>query len=398
MKRNLLSIVYCLLFSYISNAQYTSVINSNRPGRTETPYALGTDVLQLENSFSYKSVKTNGFNNNTLNQLLNIRYGVWKERFEVSLIHHYKNRFNTKIFTQKKGTQRFALGAKYLVFEKKDEDTPEKYKSWKKRYGFWSNGIIPSVAVAGYLNTPFSNRNFPNTGKTSFSLSLITQNNINRRLRVNNQFEFNYLGGDIPEFIYTVSSAYIIQPKLNPFVELAYKKTQEHTTINFGFGTPYLINENFLISAYMDTSFGKNILGVEIGGNISYRFDWHEDKWEYKKINEEIEKIKRAEELEKERDKEILEAEKDSTKKSIFGNFFNRKKKDKKVEKKEKKKTLNSIFNFPKKDKKAPKDEESKETSETDSLVDPKKEKKTKKKKKKKKKDKKKKSDFLTDY
>ena len=42
------------LSSTLSNAQYTEVINSNRPGESVGAFAVGTGVIQLESGFFYE--------------------------------------------------------------------------------------------------------------------------------------------------------------------------------------------------------------------------------------------------------------------------------------------------------------------------------------------------------
>lgn len=43
--------------SYLLNAQYTNVINSNRPGFSESPYSVGSGIYQIETGFFYNSSK-----------------------------------------------------------------------------------------------------------------------------------------------------------------------------------------------------------------------------------------------------------------------------------------------------------------------------------------------------
>ena len=51
---------FILLFIVISNfqivsAQYTEIINSKRPGFSESPYSVGTDVFQFETGLFYRN-------------------------------------------------------------------------------------------------------------------------------------------------------------------------------------------------------------------------------------------------------------------------------------------------------------------------------------------------------
>src|SRR5690554_7945806 len=52
MRLLLLAILLTLPLSKTS-AQYTEVINTNRPGASERAFAVGRDVIQLETGFSY---------------------------------------------------------------------------------------------------------------------------------------------------------------------------------------------------------------------------------------------------------------------------------------------------------------------------------------------------------
>ena len=43
--------------SFLLNAQYTTLINSNRPGFSESPYSVGTSIYQIETGVFYNSSK-----------------------------------------------------------------------------------------------------------------------------------------------------------------------------------------------------------------------------------------------------------------------------------------------------------------------------------------------------
>ena len=51
-----LTTLLLLLLAEFSYAQYTEVINSRRPGFSESPYAVGTKVYQVEAGLFYKDV------------------------------------------------------------------------------------------------------------------------------------------------------------------------------------------------------------------------------------------------------------------------------------------------------------------------------------------------------
>ncbi len=56
-------LILLILFTYtqIINAQYTEIINSKRPGFSESPYSIGTDVFQFETGMFYRSSDNNTY-------------------------------------------------------------------------------------------------------------------------------------------------------------------------------------------------------------------------------------------------------------------------------------------------------------------------------------------------
>ena len=60
-----LIIVFCFQFNKIQ-AQYTDVINSNRPGESQSAFSVGTKVLQFELGSYFIREKRNIYPNNEL--------------------------------------------------------------------------------------------------------------------------------------------------------------------------------------------------------------------------------------------------------------------------------------------------------------------------------------------
>jgi hypothetical protein len=54
--RQYLKFIPLLFFFQIGLAQYTDVINSKRPGFSDSPYSIGTGVYQVEGGFFYKNI------------------------------------------------------------------------------------------------------------------------------------------------------------------------------------------------------------------------------------------------------------------------------------------------------------------------------------------------------
>ncbi len=303
-------IVLCFLFPTISSAQYTSSINSNKPGNTQTPFAVGTNVYQVENTISFEDLTNQGQKNQSIKNDLSLRFGFWKEELEASLIHKFRDNISQSTL----GTEVLAIGAKYLVFKPKPKKDELLTLSWKRRNQFRIYDLIPYVAVSAHYNLPLTSGNFRNDTGSSFSTAVITQNRITRKINVNNQFEFNYIGSDLPEFVYSVSVSHVYKKRFNPFIELQYHNDKRLAYFNLGIGTPFLVNRDLSIAAQYNYNFGLNYGGSEIGINASYRIDKHYDKWIYKKLKKK--KKRNGKELKKQNKKEFLDEISEDPKKS----------------------------------------------------------------------------------
>ncbi|NJB82585.1 transporter [Wenyingzhuangia aestuarii] len=326
MNRFLLSFFCFFLYTATNYAQYTNIINSNKPGHTETPYALGTNVLQFENTVLYNSLDSQHIESNSYSNNFNMRYGFWKEKLEASLDHIFTTQNFNATNSNITGTEILSVGLKYLIYQHIQKESPAVKKSWKRRYGFKYNGLIPSIAAKLQINTPLTNLNFSNGGSTTLSTSIIAQNHINQKVRINNQFDYKYIGGDMPEFIYTLSSSYVMAKRFNPYLEARYHNLKDFNYFNIGVGTPFLVNRDFSVAVHYNLATGKNTRGSEFGINASYRIDNHYDRWEYIDVKKEEEPKpiirKKVEKKEEEFVDEILLDEKNKTKEEILNEYF----------------------------------------------------------------------------
>ena len=347
MNRILLSILCFILFTNTNYAQYTNIINANRPGDTETPYSVGRGVFQVENSVLFNNTDNQSINSeaNAFSNDIYVQYGFWSERLQASLKHRFTSSDGTinGITNNILGTENLSIGLKYLLYEHINKESPELKKSWKRRYGFKYNGLIPSIGIAAYVNTPFIHSKF-NRNTTSASASIITQNSINRKLRINNQFDLKHIGEDDQEFVYAISSSYVVARRFNPYFQFRYHNLKEFDFFNLGIGTPFLVNRNLAVGIHYNATLGNDISGHEIGLNLSFRIDNHYDRWEYieepKKVKEEKNKKEEEEIIEKDEfiDTLLEEAPKEKEEKRIKEEKPKKEKKAKKKKKKKKKK------------------------------------------------------------
>lgn len=351
MNRILYFFLFFIFISKINYAQYTTIINANRPGNTETAYAVGLGVLQIENTTSHERLKTpKGINTTSAigNDIL-IQYGFLSERFQASINNRSSYGRNLNNNDKVNGTERFSIGVKYLIYEHINKERKELKESWKKRYGFKYNGLFPSIAVAVKYNTPIANESFNNEAQNSLVLSIITQNNINRKLRLNSQFNYNNFKKNFTNISYALSASYVLAQRWNPYIQMQFHKFKHDQYFSLGTGIPFLVNRNFMISGHYNIPFGYHTSGHQFGIDLAYRIDHHRDNWQYlKKTSTEKKSVKTGlvkkeefinsilEKSEREVEVEVEVEDENQITKEIVEDKKERKKKEKERKRKEK--------------------------------------------------------------
>ncbi|HZW78084.1 MAG TPA: transporter [Flavobacteriaceae bacterium] len=188
--RNLfISTIFSLFFSSVF-AQYTDLINTNRPGVSEGAFAVGRDVLQLETGLSF------GKENHSLLKTemtafaidYTLRYGILREQLEFKWTGEYQasNLTYTAFDPEKEAKlanfKSNALGVKYLIYDpnvKRALKGPNLY-SWKANHKFQWSDLIPAVSVFAGVNFDLDEDNpyLPkNNASVSPKLVVATQNN-----------------------------------------------------------------------------------------------------------------------------------------------------------------------------------------------------------------------------
>ena len=189
-------------------AQYTDVINSNRPGFSESPYSVGIGVYQLETSIFHRQfeAQTPIFSNPRATGLdLHFRMGAFDEKLEFNLttsIQQSQFAF-TNVFQSTRsefGLGQLTIAAKYLVFKPKYQDKSKEIRSWKKRHSFDWKRWIPHVAVYGGINFGPVLDDFHARGGITPKIGVLLQNEFSHKLNVVTNIYYNYMFGDLPEF------------------------------------------------------------------------------------------------------------------------------------------------------------------------------------------------------
>ena len=84
-KKLLFIFLFCVTLSI--SGQYTNVINSNRPGLSESPYSVGLGVYQLESTLFFKRIPVTETFSNPASTGINLlfRTSFLSERIEFNL-------------------------------------------------------------------------------------------------------------------------------------------------------------------------------------------------------------------------------------------------------------------------------------------------------------------------
>jgi hypothetical protein len=301
----------CLLFLLliapsVIKAQYTEIINSNRPGYSESPYSVGTGIYQIEGGYQYKT--TNGFvqdetfKTHITNQV--VRIGALSERLEFKLLfnqEYHKIKSPTLSLTSKSSSA-YGFGLKYLLLNARVKNRDHEIRSWKKRTGFHWSMLVPSVGLDASVTfeaNPSKSKNF--TSKTiyeiykknspigafvnpngSFKFRVLLQNHINYKwvivtnvgfenILFNNSFYLNI-------FNFAIATTYNINNQWSTFLESKNEFNKYQNDFDIRTGVAFLLNKNLQFDSSINISKATEIKNIGVSVGFSYRIDKHVDK------------------------------------------------------------------------------------------------------------------------
>jgi hypothetical protein len=261
------------------------VINSNKPGFSESPYSVGTGIYQFESNLFYRdmSIESTFSQPQSLGIDLLFRTSFFLEKLEFSTHLSYQrdqvafnNVFTSNDFTS--GLSNATIGAKYLVFQQEFTDKSKEVRSWKKRNAFDKKRLIPSVAVYAGFNTNFLG-DLHKTSKVSPKLGVLLQNDLSNDFNVITNFYYDKMGTDAAEFSYIITGTYSFNDRWSTFFENQgiFKKEQKDT--NIGTGIAFLLTTNLQVNASARGMFEGNSTGYYTSLGVSYRIDRHQDSY-----------------------------------------------------------------------------------------------------------------------
>ena len=287
MKKNLFTTLFIVfLFSFSSiYCQYTDVINSNKPGFSESPYSVGTGIYQFESNIFFRntSIEPTFTRPQSLGIDLLFRTSFFLEKLEINAQVSYqrdkvafKNIFTSSYFDS--GLSKVTLGAKYLVYEQKYEDKSKEVRSWRRRNAFDKKRLIPSVAIYAGVNSGFVG-DFYKNGGLSPKVGVLLQNNLTNDFNLITNVFYDYIGTDFSEISYIVTATQNFSDRWSAFIENQGQFQKKQTNSNIGLGLAYLFNKNLQINASGRFLLEGNAQGFYTGLGVSYRLNRHQDSY-----------------------------------------------------------------------------------------------------------------------
>lgn len=283
--------VFLMVFAFTLNgySQYTEVINSNRPGVSQSAFSVGTNVVQFE---------AGPYMLNEKHQLLDredksfgadfaVRYGLLWPQLELNLEGTFQStkRSYTNTVPNEDSFSNFknlTLGAKYLVydpFKNSEEEKPNLY-SWKANHSFKWKYLIPAVAVYVGANYDTADNPFTASGVEGFSPKIMvsTQNNFSGGWVFVMNFIKDRIGTDQSDFSFILTLTKSVTDQLAVFAESENISSDFYSDNLIRFGGAYLWTRNLQVdaAATFNTKDTPSVFGVALGA--SYRLDFHKDK------------------------------------------------------------------------------------------------------------------------
>lgn len=294
-KLKLFFVFFLLRFSSFY-AQYTDVINSNKPGFSESPYSVGKGIYQIETNLFFRNtaIESTFTRPQSFGLDLVFRTSFFSEKLELNTQVRYqedkvafKNIFTSHYFTS--GFSKITLNAKYLLFSPKYKDPAQEIRSWRKKNAFDINRLLPSVALYIGMNTNFVNE-IHQKGNISPKAGILLQNNLTNDFNIITNFYYDFIGTRFVEYAYIVTATQNFSGRWSAFLENQMVFQKHQNNINMGAGLAYLLHRNLQLNASSRLFLEGNLKGIYLGFGASYRIDNHNDG--YTKLYDNGEKIK----------------------------------------------------------------------------------------------------------
>ena len=282
---------------HIGSAQYTELINSRRPGFSDSPFSVGTNVYQVEAGLFYKNIGNylfkdpelqvaSRYSSEIIGTDLSFRVGKFLDKLELdldmALVYESRDYVQPEVITRSKlGLSKLTIGAKYLVYMPTYTDKSKEIRSWKKRNSFDKKRLIPAVGVYAGLNTNFLSELHKNPDGISPRFAIFTQNNLSGKLIVLTNFIADNMFTAYTEYSFIATTTYTLSEKISVFGEgQVFQRKDVPNDYQFGIGGAYLWNKDMQLDGsarFIKDERGDHTFLVGLG--FSWRLDKHEDQF-----------------------------------------------------------------------------------------------------------------------
>lgn len=301
-------------FSHVF-AQYTDMINANRPGVSQGAFAVGRNILQVETGFSYGKEKHSLQKTETQGMGIDysIRYGLLKEQLEISIIGEFQHNnitYNSGIEQRVANFKSNTVGMKYLLYDPYKEmykDKPNLY-SWRKNNTIQWADWVPAVGLYFGLNVDFPDN--PLTQKNGSTVSpkfmLTTQNNwVGGWVFVTNIIA-DWGTTNEPSYGYIVTLTHATNRYFSIFIENQGIKNNYYADQLLRGGAATLINQDLELDLSVTVNFKDTPSKLYGRLGMAYRFDMHkQDEYLYDDVpkGEEKDQLKKKRDEQKKQDR-----------------------------------------------------------------------------------------------
>ena len=276
-----------LFATFCVSAQYTEIINSNRPGVSMSAYGVGKNVLQFEGGlFMEKQQHERLLTESTFTGIdFAARYGLFLERLEIAwegVFQREKRTDNSTFPAFTSSSSNFlyhSVGLKYLVFDPYKNPRKVNVYSWRANNSFQWKDLIPAVSLYAGVNLNFGDNVFwPEEEGPSPRAVLATQHHFLSRWVLVTNISYDRFTTEDPVFGYVVTLTHALpNPKWSVYAEHQGSKSTAYADGIFRGGVAHLLSNDL----QLDATFGINIKDTpsRIFGNIgvAYRLDYHKD-------------------------------------------------------------------------------------------------------------------------
>jgi hypothetical protein len=287
MKKQLVQLFLVLLClkSTLSFGQYTEVINSNRPGFSESPYSVGTGVYQLETSLFYRNTEINSLftrpeaigldfllRSSFFKEQLEINSNIRIQQDKVTFTNIFQSSFNQTAISQ------FSFAAKYLVYQPSYKDPSKEVRSWKRKFNYDYSRLIPSVAIYAGVNTNEVSEYYKLESITP-KIGILLQQNFTPDFNLINNFFYDNIGSQFNKYTYILTGTQNFGNRISSFFEYKgdfYSFRYDH---NIGAGLAYLFSKDLQFNASGRFLVEGKTTGFFTSIGASYRIDKHKDSF-----------------------------------------------------------------------------------------------------------------------